>query len=176
MGVSRDRLLTFLLVPAVMAAVLVLAGVMFRSSFQLEKLRERSVVEATLLLANEKADRLDKRIIEQDNAVASLVDPTRQESFAREWLNVAAIQTPSVRAVRPTAIAFPRVVRAPRSTIRRRAGPLHAAAMRSASLAARPRRAQPEKRTTSSAPASAAALATRAAHTGCSSRSPPTSE
>ncbi len=99
MGVSRDRLLTFLLVPAVMAAVLVLSGVMFRSSFQLERLRERSVVEATLLLANEKADRLDKRIIEQDNAVASLVDPTRQESFAREWLDVAPIQTPSVRAV-----------------------------------------------------------------------------
>src|SRR6478736_7042795 len=96
---SRERLLTFLLLPVIVLAVLVLAGVMFRSSFQLEKLRERSVVEATLLLANEKADRLDKRIIEQDNAVASLVDPTRQENFAREWLDVASIQTPSVRAV-----------------------------------------------------------------------------
>ncbi len=99
MGVSRDRLLTFLLVPAVITAVLVLAGVMFRSSFQLERLRERSVVEATLLLANEKADRLDKRIIEQDNAVASLVDPSRQEAFGRDWLGVAPIQTPTVRAV-----------------------------------------------------------------------------
>jgi len=60
----RERLLTFLLLPVIVLAVLVLAGVMFRSSFQLEKLREQSVVEATLLLANEKADRLDKRIIE----------------------------------------------------------------------------------------------------------------
>ena len=48
----RERLLTFLLLPVIVVAVLVLAGVMFRSSFQLEKLREQSVVEATLLLAN----------------------------------------------------------------------------------------------------------------------------
>ena len=49
----RERLLTFLLLPIIVVAVLVLTGVMFRSSFQLEKLREQSVVEATLLLANE---------------------------------------------------------------------------------------------------------------------------
>ena len=48
----RERLLTFLLLPAIVLAVLVLASVMFRSSFQLERLREQSVVEATLLLAN----------------------------------------------------------------------------------------------------------------------------
>lgn len=99
MGLSRERLLTFFLVPGVIAAVLVLAGIMFRSSFQLEQLRERSVVEATLLLANEKADRLDKRIVEQDNTVAGLVDITRLENFGREWLDVAAFQTPTVRAV-----------------------------------------------------------------------------
>ncbi len=107
MGVSRTRLLTFLLVPAVITAVLVLTGVMFRSSFQLEQLRERSVVEATLLLATEKADRLDKRIIEQDNAVASLVDPSRRETFARDWLSVAPIQTPTVRAVLMVDLSSP---------------------------------------------------------------------
>ena len=40
----RERLLTFLLLPVIVLAVLVLAGVMFRSSFQLEKLREQSVI------------------------------------------------------------------------------------------------------------------------------------
>jgi two-component system phosphate regulon sensor histidine kinase PhoR len=95
----RERLVTFLLLPGVVIAVLVLAGTMFRSSFQLERLREQSVVEATLLLANEKADRLDKRIIEQDNSVASLVDSTKREGFGEEWLEVAPIQTPTVRAV-----------------------------------------------------------------------------
>jgi two-component system phosphate regulon sensor histidine kinase PhoR len=95
----RERLLTFLLLPAIVIAVLVLAGVMFRSSFQLEKLREQSVVEATLLLANEKADRLDKRIIEQDNAVLSTIDPSERETFGEKWLDAAALQTPTVRAV-----------------------------------------------------------------------------
>jgi two-component system phosphate regulon sensor histidine kinase PhoR len=95
----RERLLTFLLLPAIVVAVLVLAGVMFRSSFQLERLREQSVVEATLLLANEKADRLDKRIIEQDNAVRSIVDVTERSEFGAKWIESAAIQTPTVRAV-----------------------------------------------------------------------------
>ncbi|MEO6599403.1 MAG: sensor histidine kinase, partial [Polyangiaceae bacterium] len=95
----RERLLTFLLLPTIVLAVLVLAGVMFRSSFQLEKLREQSVIEATLLLANEKADRLDKRIIEQDNVVRSVLDITEREGFGAKWLESAALQTPTVRAV-----------------------------------------------------------------------------
>ena len=95
----RARLLTFLLLPSIVVAVLVLEGVMFRSSFQLEKLREQSVVEATLLLANEKADRLDKRIIEQDNAVAALIDYNDREAFGERWIDLAAVQTPTVRAV-----------------------------------------------------------------------------
>src|SRR5262245_64591762 len=92
----RERLLTFLLLPVIVVAVLVLAGVMFRSSFQLEKLREQSVVEATLLLANEKADRLDKRIVEQDNAVRSVIDLDEREGFGAKWLESAAIQTPTI--------------------------------------------------------------------------------
>jgi two-component system phosphate regulon sensor histidine kinase PhoR len=95
----RERLLTFLLLPAIVVAVLVLAGIMFRSSFQLERLREQSVVEATLLLANEKADRLDKRIIEQDNAVRSIIDVAERGEFGARWIESAAIQTPTVRAV-----------------------------------------------------------------------------
>ncbi len=95
----RERVLTFFFVPALVVAVVVLLGVTFRNSFQLEKLREQSVVEATLTLANEKADRLDKRIIEQDNAVASLVDPSEREGFGAAWLAVAARQTPTVSNV-----------------------------------------------------------------------------
>lgn len=95
----RERLLTFLLLPAIVVSVLVLSGVMFRSSFQLEKLREQSVVEATLSLANERADRLDKRIIEQDNAVRSVLDLGERVSFGAKWLETAALSTPTVRAV-----------------------------------------------------------------------------
>src|SRR3954471_16632217 len=91
----RGQLLTFFVLPAIVIAVLVLASVMFRSSFQLEKLREQSVVEATLLLANEKADRLDKRIIEQDNVVRNVIDVSEREEFGVKWLESAALQTPT---------------------------------------------------------------------------------
>src|SRR5262245_66289708 len=93
----RERLLTFLLLPIIVVAVLVLAGVMFRSSFQLEKLREQSVVEATLLLANEKADRLDKNIIDQDNAVRLAVDVADRSGFGARWPQNADVTTTTVR-------------------------------------------------------------------------------
>jgi two-component system phosphate regulon sensor histidine kinase PhoR len=51
------------------------------------------------VLANEKADRLDKRIIEQDNAVRSMIDPGEREEFGSKWLESAALQTPTVLAV-----------------------------------------------------------------------------
>lgn len=95
----RERLLTFLILPAIVAAVLVLMGVMIPSSLQLERLQQQSVVEATLAIANEKADRLDKGIIEQDNALMSDIDVADRRAFGDEWLKVAQIQTPTVRAV-----------------------------------------------------------------------------
>jgi two-component system phosphate regulon sensor histidine kinase PhoR len=95
----RQRLLTFLLLPSFVVAVLVLDGITFRNSFQLEKLREQSVVEATLLLANEKADRLEKRIIDQDNVVASTLKLDGSSHFADDWLSIARVQTPTIRAV-----------------------------------------------------------------------------
>jgi two-component system, OmpR family, phosphate regulon sensor histidine kinase PhoR len=95
----RQRLLTFLLLPAFVIAVLVLDGITFRNSFQLERLRQQSVLEATLLLANEKADRLEKRIIDQDNVVAATLQPEDHSTFAADWLNIARVQTPTIRAV-----------------------------------------------------------------------------
>jgi len=95
----RDRLLTFLLLPAVVVAVLVLLGVTVRSSLQLEQLRERSVVEATYVLASDNADRLEQRIIEQDNAVRASVDVDDRGDFGATWMRTAARATPTVRAV-----------------------------------------------------------------------------
>lgn len=113
MVASRERVVLLPIVGGVVVAVIVLGTIMFRSSFQLEQLRERSVVEATLLLANEKADRVDKRIIEQDNTVATLTDGDSWEEFGSRWLQVAATQTPTVRAVFVLDISDPsREVRA----------------------------------------------------------------
>lgn len=87
------------LVGLVVVSVVVLTSVMFRSSFHLESLRERAVLEATLSLATERSDRLDKRVIEQDNAVASLTEGDAIETFGSRWLEVASVQSPTVRAV-----------------------------------------------------------------------------
>ncbi len=95
----RQQPLTFVVLTAFIVAVLVLDGITFRNSFQLEKLREQSIVEATLLLANEKADRLEKRLIDQDNVVASTLDVTQRRSFGSQWLEIARLQTPTVRSV-----------------------------------------------------------------------------
>ncbi len=99
MAWTRERVVIVPLVGGVVLAVIVLSTIMFRSSFQMEQLRDRSVAEATLSLANEKADRLEKRIIEQDNAVAELVENDEGPAFGEQWLSSAAGQTPTVRAV-----------------------------------------------------------------------------
>ncbi|HVU01447.1 MAG TPA: HAMP domain-containing sensor histidine kinase [Polyangiaceae bacterium] len=95
----RERLFTFLLLPAIAVGVLVLTGVTFRTSFQQERLRQQSVVEATLSLANEKAQRLDQLIVDQDTVVAAETDVTQFSTVGPAWLAVAARQTPTVRAV-----------------------------------------------------------------------------
>jgi len=93
------RLLTYLLVTAIVLAVLVLGGVTVRTTFQIEKLRQQSVVEATISLANEKVDRLDQRIVEEDNVVLAEADAPTLASLPRRWLPTAARETPTVRAI-----------------------------------------------------------------------------
>ena len=66
-----------MLLPAVLVAAFVLAYFTFRTTLQIDTLRQQSVLEATLALANEKADRLDKQIIDQDNVVVAVADPAQ---------------------------------------------------------------------------------------------------
>lgn len=95
----RERLLTFLLLPAIVVSVLVLSGGSFRASFQLDTLRDQAVLEASLELANARASRLEQMIIEQDNVVRSEARVESLESIGSSWLAVADRQTPTVRAV-----------------------------------------------------------------------------
>ncbi|HVJ89349.1 MAG TPA: sensor histidine kinase, partial [Labilithrix sp.] len=95
----RDRLKRFVLLPAVVIAVGVLAYFTFRTTLQLDTLRQQSVLEATLALATEKANRLDRQIIDQDNVVVAIADPARLEELAERWLPTARRETPTVRAI-----------------------------------------------------------------------------
>lgn len=95
----RARLITFLLLPATAVAMLVLLVITLGSSLKLEELREKSIVEATYVLASDNADRLEKKIIEQDNAVRGAIDVAERRRFGSAWLSLAPQQTPTVRAV-----------------------------------------------------------------------------
>ncbi len=88
-----------MLLPAVLVAVGILAYFTFRTTLQVERLRQQSVLEATLGLASEKADRLDKYLVEQDNVVFAIADPGRLGELAARWLPTARRETPTVRAV-----------------------------------------------------------------------------
>src|SRR5262249_30877331 len=95
----RERLASFVLLPAVLIAIGILAYVTFRTTLQVEKLRQQSALEATLSLATEKADRLDKRIVEEDNVVFAIADPSSLLDLADRWIPTAQRETPTVRAI-----------------------------------------------------------------------------
>jgi two-component system phosphate regulon sensor histidine kinase PhoR len=95
----RERLFTFLLLPAIAVGVMVFTYVTVGTIFQQEHLRQQSVVDATNQLATERAARLDQNIIDQDTVVASETDLGSLSTLGRTWLPVAARQTPTVRAV-----------------------------------------------------------------------------
>ncbi len=95
----RERLLYFAIVPAIVFAVLVLGGIALRTTLQIEKARQQTVFDATLTLADERVDRLDKLIIAQDNVIATHVDIANLTTIARRWLPTASRETPTVRAI-----------------------------------------------------------------------------
>ena len=97
-GTSR-KLIYFALVPAIVAAVLVLGGIALRTTLQIEKARQQTVISATLAVASERVDRLDKLVIEQDNVVAAHTDLESIRSIGDRWLPTAARETPTVRAI-----------------------------------------------------------------------------
>jgi len=95
----RERLLYFLLVPAIGLAVLLLGAAALRTTLQIEKARQQTVFDATWALATERVKRLDEMIIDQDNAVDAAVDVRKLRTVADRWLLTAGRETPTVRAV-----------------------------------------------------------------------------
>jgi two-component system phosphate regulon sensor histidine kinase PhoR len=97
--IRRDRLASFVLLPVVLVAVGVFTYFAVRTTFQVQRLSRESVHETTFALAGDKADRLDKEIIDQDNAVIALADPAHLDELNERWLPVAPHETRTVRAV-----------------------------------------------------------------------------
>jgi two-component system phosphate regulon sensor histidine kinase PhoR len=95
----RDRITSFILLPLVLIAVGVVAYFTFRTTLQVDRLRQESVLEVTLGLANVNANRLDKQIVEEDNVASAVADPAALSDLSERWLPTAQRETPTVRAI-----------------------------------------------------------------------------
>jgi two-component system phosphate regulon sensor histidine kinase PhoR len=95
----RERLLYFVLTPAIVIAIMVLGWLALRTTLQIEKARQQTVLDATLTLAAERVEVLDKFVIAQDNVVAAHVDLADLAAIGRRWKSTALRETPTVRAI-----------------------------------------------------------------------------
>jgi two-component system phosphate regulon sensor histidine kinase PhoR len=95
----RRRLFNFVFLPAVTVAACVLAYYTYLTASQFDQLGEQSIAQSTLLLVQEKVDRVEQRLIDADNAVFHLVDLSEPTSFESSWPPLAERISPSVRAV-----------------------------------------------------------------------------
>ncbi len=96
---TRERILFFALLPALLLALVVVGTFTLRSTLQSDSLRKQSVLEATVALATEKANRLDRLLVDQDNVVVAIADPARLEELEQRWLPTARRETPTIRAI-----------------------------------------------------------------------------
>ncbi len=97
---ARARvLLRGLLLAAVVVASGFLAWWSWHTSSGLAKTGEQSVIESTVLLVREKVDRVERTLIDGDNAVLPLVHPDDLDDFAQRWPTMAGRISPTVRSV-----------------------------------------------------------------------------
>jgi len=95
----RERLLYFVLTPAIVLAIMVLGWLALRTTLQIEKARQQTVLDATLTLAEERVEVLDKYVVAQDNVVAAHADLADLTAIGRRWKSTASRETPTVRAI-----------------------------------------------------------------------------
>jgi two-component system phosphate regulon sensor histidine kinase PhoR len=95
----RSRLLYFVLIPAMLVAAVVLGYYSIEAAQRFAEASEESVFESTLLLVNEKIDRIEQSVISTDESVFRLVDPEDRGRAARTWPELATTISPSVRSL-----------------------------------------------------------------------------
>jgi two-component system phosphate regulon sensor histidine kinase PhoR len=99
---ARRPWLTWVTLTAIIVAVVVLLAVTFRTTLRLDALRAQAVLELTLEFADEKVDRVDRAIIEADEAIRGLADATSLGSIdgsPRRWRAQLTRQTPTISHV-----------------------------------------------------------------------------
>src|SRR5260221_9315076 len=92
-----ERLVYYVLVRAIVIAVLVLGGLALQTMRSVEQARRQTVLDVTATLATERVNLLDGEIVRQDNVVASQADATNMNLLP--WLATAPRLTPTIRAI-----------------------------------------------------------------------------
>lgn len=95
-GGWRTRVIYWFVLPTIAAAAGILGYYAFQSASQFAALGEQSIVQSTILLVDEKVDRIEQQIIQADNAVFHLVDFESLESLEDRWTPLAVRISPSV--------------------------------------------------------------------------------
>lgn len=95
----RRRLVYWGVLPTIVAAAGILGYYSWQSAAQFAALGEQSIVQSTMLLVDEKVDRIEQQIINADNAVFHLVQLDDLEGFEERWVPFAERISPSIRAV-----------------------------------------------------------------------------
>ncbi|MGE0786969.1 MAG: sensor histidine kinase [Sandaracinaceae bacterium] len=95
----RRRLLFWGVLPTIAAAAGILGYYAYQSAAQFAVLGEQSIVQSTVLLVDEKVDRVEQQIINADNAVFHLVDFEHLDALEASWVPLAERISPSVRSV-----------------------------------------------------------------------------
>ncbi|AKF06015.1 sensor histidine kinase [Sandaracinus amylolyticus] len=95
----RSRLVYLALIPAIAIAAGILGYFSIQSARQFARESEQSVLASTLVLVDEKVDRVEQMIITSDEAVFHLVDLERPEAVSETWQPLAERISPSVRAL-----------------------------------------------------------------------------
>ncbi len=98
-GGWRSRLIYWGVLPTIAVAAGVLGYYAYQSAAQYTELGEQSIVQSTVLLVDEKVDRVEQQIIQADNAVFHLVNHDDLETLEERWVPLAERISPSVRAV-----------------------------------------------------------------------------
>jgi two-component system phosphate regulon sensor histidine kinase PhoR len=96
---SSFRIGYWLLVPAVIIAAGILGFYTFRSSMEHRELREQTIAQSLLSVAQKGVEEVERYIRSADATVFRLVDPNDSSTVDTVWLPEAKRQTPSARSV-----------------------------------------------------------------------------
>ncbi|MCA9600379.1 MAG: sensor histidine kinase, partial [Myxococcales bacterium] len=93
------HLVYLVLLPVIVSAAATVGYFSWRNASRLAQLNQQTIGQSTLVAVRQKVDVLETEIIEADNRVFALVDPSDPKTIEETWPGQAREISPSVRAV-----------------------------------------------------------------------------